>query len=197
MNLSVSSIAWTNEEESAVAAKLREMGVRYVELAPTKLWDDPTKATPDEIKSVVEWWKGYDIEIAAVQSMLFTRPDLKLFESEENRQECLSYLKDFIRTAGMMGAKKMVFGSPKNRQKGSLSKEAADEIAIPFFTEIELTAKENNVVFCIEPNATEYNCEYITTEREGIEFVCRIGSVGFGLDLDADCMVLDGDDLGE
>lgn len=197
MNLAVSSIAWTNEEELAVAAKLQEMGVRYVELAPTKLWDDPTKATPDEIKSVVEWWKNYGIEIAAIQSMLFARPDLKLFESEQNRQECLSYLKDFVKVAGALGAKKMVFGSPKNRQKGNLSKEAADEIAVPFFTEIAQTAAELGVVFCLEPNAPQYNCDYVTTAKEGIELVQKVGKAGFGLHLDAACMALAGDELGE
>lgn len=196
MKLAVSSIAWTNEEEQAVAAKLQEMGVRYVELAPTKLWDDPTKATPEEIRKVVEWWRGYGIEIAAIQSMLFSRPDLKLFESEENRQACLSYLKDFVRIAGIMGVRKMVFGSPKNRQKGNLSKEAADAIAIPFFTEIARTAENNNVVFCLEPNAPQYNCDYITTAKEGIDLVRRVGSGGFGLHLDAACMALAGDDLG-
>ena len=44
MKLAISNIAWTNEEEADVAAKLRELGVRCVEIAPTKRWDDPTKA---------------------------------------------------------------------------------------------------------------------------------------------------------
>ena len=195
MNLAVSSIAWTNEEEPAVAAKLQEMGVRYVELAPTKLWDDPTRASHDEIKQVVEWWSGFGIEIAAVQSMLFARPDLKLFESEANRRECLLYLKDFIGVAGALGAKRMVFGSPKNRQKGNLSTEEANEIALPFFAEIAQTAKERGVVFCLEPNAPQYNCDFITTAKEGAAFVRRVGSVGFGLHLDTACMALAGDDL--
>ena len=36
MKLAIANIAWTNEEEADVAAKLRALGVRYVEIAPTK-----------------------------------------------------------------------------------------------------------------------------------------------------------------
>ena len=38
----------------------------------------------------------YDIEIVAFQSMLFARPDLKMFESSELRDETRQYLVDFF-----------------------------------------------------------------------------------------------------
>ena len=136
MKLAISNIAWTNEEEADVAAKLRELGVRYVEIAPTKRWDDPTKATPEQINEYVEWWRGYDIEVVAFQSMLFARPDLKMFESSELRDEMQQYMADFLRLAGDMGAGRLVFGSPKNRQRGTMPVEEADSIASRFFAEL-------------------------------------------------------------
>ena len=54
MKLAVSSIGWTNEEEQAVAEKLQELGVKYVEIAPTKLWEDPTQTIPKEATAYVE-----------------------------------------------------------------------------------------------------------------------------------------------
>lgn len=197
MNLAVSSIAWTQEEEPEVAKKLQSLGVKFVELAPTKLWDDPTKATIEEIEKVVEWWKGYDITVVAFQSMLFSRPDLKLFHDEANRNECLEYLKAFTALAGKMGVKKMVFGSPKNRQRGDMSYEQAFVIATDFFTEIGKTAAENGVVFCLEPNAPQYNCDFVTNAREGAELVKAVNHPGFGLHLDTACMALAGDDLAQ
>lgn len=194
-SLAVSSIAWTNEEESVVAEKLQELGVEHVELAPTKYWEDPTKATPEQVKERVDWWKGYGINIVAFQSMLFARPGLKLFESAGNRAECLQYLQEFIVLAGRMGAKRMVFGSPKNRQRGDMSHEDAFAIASDFFTEIAKTAEENDVVFCLEPNARQYNCDFITNAQEGAELVRAVGRSGFGLHLDAACMALAGDDI--
>jgi D-psicose/D-tagatose/L-ribulose 3-epimerase len=197
MNLAVSSIAWPPEEETEVAEKLRELGVTSVELAPTKIWKDPTKASTEDAVKVVEWWKGYGIDVVAFQSMLFARPDLKLFESEENRAECTQYLKDFIILAGRMGVKRMVFGSPKNRQRGDMRYDDAFVIAKDFFAEIAKTASENNVVFCIEPNAPQYNCDFITNAKEGAELVRAVNHPGFGLHLDIACMALAGDNISE
>lgn len=195
MKLAVSSIAWHPEEEADVAQKLQQLGVQCVELAPTKIWDDPTTTTKEQAEEVVEWWKHYNIDVVAFQSMLFARPDLKLFESEENRAECLQYLKDFIVLAGRMGARKMVFGSPKNRQRGDMGYDEAFGIAKTFFLELAKTAAENGVVFCIEPNAPQYNCDFVTTAKEGAELVMAVNHPGFGLHLDTACMALADDDI--
>jgi len=195
MKLAVSNIAWMNEEEPEVAKLLQKLGVKYVEVAPTKLWEDPTKASNKNIADYKKFWADYGIEIVAFQSMLFTRPGLKIFESEENRTETLKYLQDFIGLAGKMGAKVMVFGSPKNRQRGEMSEEEAINIAKEFFDALGTTAAANNVRFCIEPNATQYACDFVTNVRQGIELVKSVNNPGFGLHLDIACMTLAGDDV--
>lgn len=195
MKLAVSNIAWTNEEETQIAEALSRLGVKYVEIAPTKIWEDPTKATQKEIEAYISFWKKYGIEVVAFQSMLFTHPEYKLFESDENRALTLSYLRDFIVLAGKMGAKRMVFGSPKNRQKGALGDGEANTIAVDFFRALGDTGKENDVCFCIEPNATDYACDFVTTADAGAELVSRVDSEGFGLHLDIACMTLAGDDI--
>lgn len=195
MRLAVSSIAWAPDEEQAIAEKLQVLGVTSVELAPTKIWADPTMATFEDAQAVVEWWRKYDIEVVAFQSMLFSRPDLKIFESDEIRNECMQYLKDFIVLASRMRVKRMVFGSPKNRQRGAMSYDEAFIVAKDFFTEIAQVAHENNVVFCIEPNAPQYNCDFVTNAKEGAELVGAVNHPGFGLHLDTACMALAGDDI--
>lgn len=195
MNLVVSNIAWASEEEAEVAKLLQSMGVQHIEIAPTKQWDDPTKASRVEAEDYVAWWAGYGIEVVAFQSILFSRPELKLFEDPDNRQEALEYMQKFINLAGTMKAKKIVFGSPKNRQRGMMSYGNALAIATEFFINIAKTAEENNVEFCIEPNAPQYNCDFITTAKEGRELVQAVNHPGFGLHLDTACMALVGDDL--
>lgn len=195
MNLAVSSIAWTNEEEQQIAEKLRDLGVKYVELAPTKIWNDPTKVTSQEIKERVQWWAQYGISVVAFQSMLFARPDLKIFESEENRKECFEYMSKFLKLAGIMGAQKLVFGSPKNRQRGNVALEEARLIVVQFFSELSTVATENGVTLCLEPNAPQYNCDFITNAEEGAELVRTVNSPGFKLHLDTACMALAGDDI--
>jgi|ERR1039458_2332022 sugar phosphate isomerase/epimerase len=197
MKLAVSNIAWTNEEELVVAKLLQKLGVRYVEIAPTKNWKDPTQTSIDDFKEYRVFWQSYGIEIIAFQSMLFNRPDLKIFEDEENRRSTLEYLKKFIDIAGTFNAGVMVFGSPKNRQRGDLSLEQARRIAIPFFNELAETAQEQGTILCIEPNAPQYACDFIVNTTEGIELVKAVHNNGFGLHLDIACMTLAGDDVAE
>lgn len=197
MKLAVSSIAWTNEEETAIAEKLQELGVTHVEIAPTKLWDDPTQTTVEQAKAYVDWWAQYGVTVSAFQSMLFARPDLKLFESNENRQEMVEYMSKFIELAGVMGAKKLVFGSPKNRQRGDMPVQQANDVAVAFFDELGNVAVKNGVVLCLEPNAPQYNCDFVTNAKEGVELVRTVNNPGLGLHLDTACMALAGDDLGE
>lgn len=197
MKLVVSNIAWTNEEEVAVAEKLQSLGVKYVEIAPTKKWADPTSAPAQEVVDYKDFWQSFGIEIVAFQSMLFSRPDLKIFESDENRQEALNYLKEFTRLANDFGAGVMVYGSPKNRQRGEMDIETANDIAIQFFREIGENAQKLGVEFCIEPNPTAYACDFVVNAQEGIDIVEEVNNQGFGLHLDIAGMTLAGDDVKE
>lgn len=197
MKLAVSNIAWTNEEEPQVADLLKKMGVHYVEVAPSKMWPSPREVSDKEIEDYKRFWGRYDIQIVALQSVLFNRPDLKIFESKSNRDETLSYLKEYIKLASKLGAKVIVFGSPKNRQRKSLSKNEADLIATPFFNSLGRESAMSGVKFCIEPNATDYSCDYITTARQGVKLVNSVKSEGFGLHLDIACMALADDNIGD
>jgi sugar phosphate isomerase/epimerase len=195
MKIAISNIAWAASEEEAVAQELQKLGVKYVEIAPTKVWNDPVNATDEQIKEYLDFWKSYGIEVITFQSMLFPRPDLKIFDSEENRAETLVHLKQFIRLAGKMKVGVMVFGSPKNRQRGDMSEAEAQAIAQKFFGELGDEAQKNSVRFCIEPNATQYACDFVVTAQEGIDIVRAVNNPGFGLHLDIACMTLAGDDI--
>jgi D-psicose/D-tagatose/L-ribulose 3-epimerase len=197
MKLAVSNIAWTNEEETQVAARLRELGVKYIEVAPTKMWTDPTVIPDDELLAYKNFWQGYGIEVVAFQSMLFNRPDLKIFESEQLRTESLAYLERFIKLAPKLGAGVMVFGSPKNRQKGKLSESEAAAIAEPLFKALGKAAQAHQTNLCIEPNPLAYDCDFLTTARQGINFVKQVNNPGFGLHLDIAAMTLAKDNVAE
>lgn len=197
MNIAVSSIAWTNEEEADVAALLRSMEVTRVELAPTKIWQDPTRATFDEIQRTIDWWSRFGIEIVAFQAMLSLRPDLKLFQDTVNRGDCGAYLSDFVKMAGQMGVGRMIFDSPANRQRGEVSERDAFEVATGFFSSIAEVASRNQVVFCIEPNPAQYGCDFITKASEASTLVNAVNNPGFALNLDTACMALAGDDIGK
>lgn len=194
MKLAVSNIAWTPAEEPAVAAELQSLGVKYVEIAPTKIWEDPTKVTDEQIQQYVDFWGKHDIKIVAFQSMLFGRLDLTMFDDAATRQSTLEYLDKFIDLAGRTGAEVLVFGSPKNRHVKSSSADEAWQIAKQFLGQLGDSAIQHRTNFCIEPNAKAYDCNFVTTAAEGLKLVEDVDNPGFELHLDAAIMSMEGDD---
>lgn len=195
MNIAVSNIAWTPAEEPEVAKALQELGIHHVEIAPTKVWEDPTNVTDQQIQEYKDFWAKHDIEIVAFQSMLFPRPDLTVFESAEVRQQTQEHLTKFIELAGRVGAGVLVFGSPKNRiVPEGMSQDEAWNIAKEFFGGLGDSAITNQTNFCIEPNAKDYSCNFVTTAAEGLKLVQDVDNLGFELHLDAAIMSMEGDD---
>jgi len=197
MNLSISNIAWDLDEDEAVAEILQDLGVGGVEIAPTKIWPQPLAASDREIAAYRAFWKSRGIRIVAMQSLLFGRPDLTIFQSAEKRVETLDHLEGIIRLGNKLGAHALVFGSPKNRRVETLSQGEIDRIALPFFQQIGEVALRNELTFCIEPNAPLYECDYVQTSREGLELVRSVDSEGFRLHLDAAAMTLCGEEIEE
>ena len=175
--------AWTNEEEKDVATCLKELGISKIEIAPTKIWKDPVSISNEDISEYLKFWEDYGIEVVAFQSMLYGHPEMKLFADDETRKETQDFLEKFIILAGKMKASKMVFGSPKNRQKETMPAQEAENIAVTFFDELGSIAPKNHTYFCLEPNPAEYDCDYITNVSQG-QMVRKVNNPGFGLHLD-------------
>ena len=194
LRLAVSNIAWPAEEESAVADELSALGVDSVEIAPTKVFDDPTKVSDAELASYLDFWRHRDIKVVAFQSMLFGRPELALFGDAEVRRATLSRLTSFIDLAGRMGAGVLVFGSPRNRNlpEGASEADVWSE-AVDAFGELGEAALAAGTRFCIEPNPTAYACDFVTNAATGARLVRDVGHEGFGLHLDVAGMTLAGD----
>ena len=195
MNLSMSNIAWASEEEPMAATILGESGISRVEVAPTKIWEEPLRASDDDIAHYRNFWSEKGISIVALQALLFGRPDLTIFESAETRAETLDYLCGIARLGSKLGARVLVFGSPKNRRVNGLLSQEVDDIAVSFFGAAGDAARQEGVILCIEPNPREYGCDFVTTSTEGLELVRKVDSAGFGLHLDAAAMTLSGESL--
>ena len=71
----------------------------------------------------------------------------------------------------------------------------AEAIAVAAFRELGDCASRHRVIFCIEPNPTAYDCDFITGAGEGADLVERVDCQGFGLHLDTAAMMLAGDPI--
>lgn len=194
MKLAASNIAWDAADDVAVADLLVAEGFEGVEIAPTRRWPRPLEATDAEMRDYREFWESRGLRIVAMQALLFGRPDLQLFGSDESRRELLQYLEGMFRMAAALGARALVFGSPKNRERGRLDVERATNIATEFFARTAARAEAHGVVLCIEPNPPEYGCDFITTTAEAVELCYAVGRLGFAVQGDLGAITMVGDD---
>ena len=197
MKLAVSNLAWPPADEPAVASALDDLAVTGVEIAPTVLWPRPLEAAASELDRCRRTWASRGIGIVAIQSLLFGRPDLTIFEAAETRRATLDYLTGMIRVAAALGARVLVFGSPGNRRVGQLPREEAGMIAEDFFRSVGEAAAAHGVIFAIEPNPPEYGCDFVTTSAEGAALVRAVDHPGFGLHLDSGGLTLAAEPLDE
>lgn len=197
MKLAISNIAWPIAEQDVVLPALRELGVTAVEVAPTKLFADPSSISHAEVDAVRKMWADQGFAIVAAQALLFGRPDLTLFESAETRDRTLDYLGRVLTTCGRLGAGACVFGSPKNRRRGDMPEAAARDIAVSFFRRLAAHAIDAGISVVLEANPPRYGADFVTRAQKAIDLVRAVDHPTFRLHLDTACMTLAGDPIRE
>src|SRR5258708_38016909 len=97
-----------------------------------------------------------------------------IFNSNEKRIKTINYLRKIIHLASILGAKALVFGSPKNRVIGRLTYSESNEIANSFFSKIGDISKKYDIHFCIEANPKIYGTDFLNTTNELFSFVRKL-----------------------
>lgn len=195
MKISISNIAWDVSDDELIANKLVKYGIYAIDIAPGKYFSEPLKVKDKEIKRVKDWWATNGIEIIGMQSLLFGTKGLNLFDTHLIRKEMLMHLESICHIGSELGAKHLVFGSPKNRDRSNLSDDDAIEIAIPFFSELGEIALKYNVEICIEPNPTVYGANFLTTTKDAAVFVQKVKHRNIKLQLDTSTVIINEEDL--
>jgi sugar phosphate isomerase/epimerase len=196
MKLCVSNIAWAADQDEPAAEILRERGIDAVEIAPTKYWPAPCAPADAEIARVRQFWQAQELPIAAMQSLLFGMPNCSIFEPAAV-DETRDYLVRILEIGAALGARRFVFGSPKNRDRGRLGLAEANRLAIAFFRPLAETASRLGVILCLEPNPPEYYCNFMTNTSEALAVVAAVDHPGLGLHLDSGIMSLNGESFAE
>ncbi|MBI2286027.1 MAG: sugar phosphate isomerase/epimerase [Nitrosomonadales bacterium] len=194
MRLAISNIAWDTFEDQQIAELLKRFGVDAIDVAPGKYFPDPAKATDEEIARVKCWWAERGIEITGMQALLFGTTGLNVFGSPEVQKMMLHHLAAVCRIGAGLGATRLVFGSPKNRDRSDLSDEQVAEIAIPFFRHLGDIAQSYDVVICLEPNPPCYGANFMTTSDETAEVVRQVAHPAIRMQLDTGALTINGED---
>lgn len=194
MRIAISNIAWDVEHDEAVASLLQRHEVDAIDIAPGKYFPEPKSATATDIARVRDWWAGQGIEITGMQALLFGTTGLNLFGTAPIQSAMLEHLQHVCRIGSALGATRLVFGSPKNRDRAGLDDTQATELAIPFFRRLGDVAQSHGVIVCLEPNPPCYGANFMTDSEETATIVEQVAHPAVRMQLDTGALTINSED---
>ncbi len=193
MRLAISNIAWDIAEDTSVAELLSKFGIDAIDVAPGKYFPDPVNAKDEDISNLRRWWIDHGIEITGMQALLFGTVGLNVFGEGKSQEAMLKHLQAVCRIGMGLGATRLVFGSPKNRDRSGLSDAQAFEQAVGFFRRLGNTAQEYGVIVCLEPNPTQYGANFMTSSKETAQVVAAISHRAIRMQFDTGALTINGE----
>ncbi|MGD0776301.1 MAG: sugar phosphate isomerase/epimerase family protein [Candidatus Solibacter sp.] len=195
MNLAVSNIAWPASADEEAARILHHSGIGGIEIAPTRLWPEWKGASRQAAEAAKARCAAMGLSVAALQAILFGKPEYKLFGSAGQREDLVNHLRFCAEMAAALGARSLVFGAPKNRELCGLTEDAAFAMARECFAAVAPDYERHGVCLCLEANPPQYGCQFLTDSAQAARMVRAVDSPGLRLHLDTACMYLAGEDL--
>lgn len=190
MKISISNIAWFEDNDQEMYQMLAKLGISAVEIAPTRIFPEHPY---DSLERAREWSRmlldSYGLRVSSIQSIWHGRTE-RVFLNEMDRNVMIDYTKKIIDFAEATGCSNIVFGCPKNR---IVSENFNRKTAIEFFRELGEYALAHDCVLALEANPPIYNTNFINTTEEGLKLIGDAASKGFLLNVDAGAMVENGE----
>lgn len=190
MRLAISNIAWDVSEDNDVARLLKDFSIDAIDVAPGKYFSRPGNASDQDIEKVKYWWADHGIEITGMQSLLFGTNGLNLFGERQVQDAMLEHLAAICRIGGILGAPRLVFGSPKNRDRTGLNDSQALDQAVNFFGRLGDIARSAGVVICLEPNPKRYGANFMTSSSETAQVVEAVNHCAIKMQFDSGALAI-------
>ena len=194
MRFSISNIAWRAENDRQMYEFLSRQEAYGVEIAPTRLFEDPYKKLDRAGMYAFTLRDMYGLEIPSMQSIWYGISQ-SIFATRQDRDFLLDYTKKAADFAAAMEIQNMVFGCPKNRNiPRGMDRKEAEKIAGEFFKAAGLYADKAGAAIAIEPNPPIYNTNFLNTTHQALEFVRQLSAPGVMVNIDMGTMIYNGED---
>ncbi len=193
MRLAISNIAWDIPEDPAVAKLLGKFGIDAIDIAPSKYFPEPANAKGKSIANVRKWWANQGIEITGMQALLFGTIGLNVFGNNKSQEALLEHMRAVCHIGAGLGATRLVFGSPKNRDRSGLSDTQALDLAVKFFRCLGDVAQEHGVIICLEPNPIRYGANFMTHSEETALVAAAVEHSAIRMQFDTGALTINGE----
>ena len=192
--LVVSQIAWDEKiENESVLEIFSHNKIDKIETTPFKILGEFKEINKNLVLDFKNFWNSQGISIVSMQALLFGGPSGNIFDPT-TAVVLTERLRLVIQMAEIVGATRLVFGSPGARLKGSLSELEAIDKAAGFFRPLSDYAFEHGTMICIEPNPKGYGADFINNSKQAQQLNQAVASQGFGIHLDCGGMTMEGED---
>ncbi|MFZ5756984.1 MAG: sugar phosphate isomerase/epimerase family protein [Pseudomonadota bacterium] len=195
MKISISNIAWDPDEDEEVAELLTSRLISSIDVAPGKYFPDPVSAKERDVLAVRAAWEKRGFAIEGMQALLFGTVGMNMFGPEDVRCRMLDHLLAVCRIGGWLGARRLVFGSPRNRDRSGLGDEAAMGMARDFFRRLGDIAANHGVVVCLEPNPPRYGANFMVDAASTAAVVREVAHPAIRMQFDLGAVVDNREDL--
>ncbi len=193
MRIAISNLAWDVEQDAQIAELLGSKGVTAIDVAPGKYFSNIAEASTGEIESVRRWWNDRGFEITGMQALLYGTSGLNVFGGTDSRQAMLTHLEAVCRIGKTLGATRLVFGSPKNRDRSELSDQDMRTTAVEFFRQLGDIAAGHGVKICLEPNPPCYGANFMIDSTETAEVVGWVDHPAVRMQFDTGALAINGE----
>lgn len=190
MKLSISNIGWNKENDELIFKTLKENGFDAIEIAPTAIIDNPYDNALKAKEILLNIKEQYNLDVSSMQSIWYGKVG-NIF-NKEDALELMNYTKKAIDFAKIIECKNLVFGCPKNR---NMVDGKSREDIVYFFKELGDYAYFNDTVLALEPNPTIYGTNFINYTKDAFDFVKKVNSKGFKVNVDFGTIIENKEDL--
>ena len=87
MKFAFFNIAWNKNQDAEIAPLLARYGFEGVEIAPAKVWQEPTQVTSALAKSYRQFWSSHGLAISSLCSLFYPHQKLNFFKGKQSQKK--------------------------------------------------------------------------------------------------------------
>lgn len=183
MKYGISNIGWADPFDKSVLKILSQAGIQGIEVAPTKFFPGWAGINAASLKEVRKKLEDQGFLIPSMQSLFFGVSGLEsVFKSETQILQHLELVSD---VGAALGAKVLVFGSPKLRLK-----HGTEQDLLEIFRKAGDICRKKGVTLGLEANPVEYGGEFWFDNVEVQNFVKELSHPAIAFHFDSGALAM-------